>query len=96
MSYRIDVVNQSVAEAVRHAGGLIFDRSRAGWRVRVVIDDAANSRALSILGACAGLDTCIEADEEFCSRILDPALEHAVDNRPRSSSPKLVGGCPSG
>lgn len=50
MGYQLDVVSASVAEAVRYAGGLMFDRSAAGWRVRVVTDDAAHRRALTILG----------------------------------------------
>lgn len=50
MGYQLDVVTSSVAEAVRYAGGLMFDRSAAGWRVGVVTDDAAHRRALSILG----------------------------------------------
>lgn len=51
MGYRIDVITDSVSEAVRHAGGLMFDRSRAGWDVVVLTDDPDNSRALAILGA---------------------------------------------
>jgi hypothetical protein len=50
VSYRIDVVTDSVLEAVRHAGGLMFDFRRAGWQVVVVTDDDAHSRALDILG----------------------------------------------
>ena len=50
MSYQVDVVVDSVAEAVRHAGGLMFDRRRMGWRVSVVTDDTAHCRALTILG----------------------------------------------
>lgn len=51
VSYRIDVVTDSVPDAIRHAGGLIFDRRRAGWQVVVVTDDAVHSRAVAILGA---------------------------------------------
>lgn len=51
VGYRIDVITDSVSEAVRHAGGLMFDRSRAGWDVVVLTDDRENSRALAILGA---------------------------------------------
>jgi hypothetical protein len=49
--YQVDVVADSVAEAVRHAGGLMFDRRRMGWHVRVVTNDTADCRALTILGA---------------------------------------------
>jgi hypothetical protein len=51
VSYRIDVITDSVLEAIRHAGGLMFDRRRAGWEVVVVTDDAVHSRAVAILGA---------------------------------------------
>ncbi|MGE2713392.1 hypothetical protein ACQI4L_04975 [Mycolicibacterium litorale] len=51
MSYQFDVITTDVADAVRHVGGLMFDRNRAGWRVRVVTDDTAHRRALAILGA---------------------------------------------
>ena len=30
MNYRLDVVTDDVREAVLHAGGLMFDRRRAG------------------------------------------------------------------
>lgn len=49
-SYRLDVISASVADAVRYAGGLMFDRGRAGWRVVVVTEDATHSTALTILG----------------------------------------------
>lgn len=51
MGYHIDVITDSVPEAIRHAGGLMFDYGRAGWQVVVVTDDAAHPRALAILGA---------------------------------------------
>jgi hypothetical protein len=50
-SYRLDVISVSVADAVRYAGGLMFDRGRAGWRVVVVTEDLTQSTALTILGA---------------------------------------------
>lgn len=53
MSYRLDVVTGSIADAVRHARGLMFDRGRAGWRVVVVTDDDAPFTALTILGTHA-------------------------------------------
>ena len=53
MGYRLDVVADSVAEAVRQAGGLMFDRCRAGWQVVVVTTDDAHADALTILGVRA-------------------------------------------
>ncbi|CAJ1581220.1 hypothetical protein [[Mycobacterium] wendilense] len=58
MRYRLDVVAPSVRDAVSAAGGWMFDRVMAGWDVRVLIDperaDAADDRALQILGADTG------------------------------------------
>lgn len=53
MGYRLDVVADSVAEAVRQAGGLMFDRCRAGWQVVVVTTDDTHADALAILGVRA-------------------------------------------
>lgn len=52
-SYRLDVISASVADAVRYAGGLMFDRGRAGWRVVLVTEDLTHSTALAILGTRA-------------------------------------------
>ena len=56
MRYRLDVVAPSVAEAVRAAGGWMFDRVMAGWDIRVLLhhDAAADDRALQIIGADTG------------------------------------------
>lgn len=58
MRYRLDVVAPSVVEAVRSAGGWMFDRVMAGWDVRVLVHpsdgDADGDRALQILGADTG------------------------------------------
>ena len=51
MRYRLDIVAPSVAEAVQHAGGWIFDRVMAGWDVNVLLAEPGDTRPLSILGA---------------------------------------------
>lgn len=51
VSYRLDIVAPSVGDVVKHAGGWIFDRARAGWRVRVVVGELIVDRPLRILGA---------------------------------------------
>jgi hypothetical protein len=51
MRYRLDIVASSVAEAVQHAGGWMFDRVMAGWEVNVLLAQPGDTRALSILGA---------------------------------------------
>ncbi len=61
MRYRLDVVAPSVVEAVRAAGGWMFDRVMAGWDVRVLLDTAEDDRALQILGAdTADLESALE------------------------------------
>lgn len=51
MGYRLEVITDNVPEALRRAGGLMFDYGRAGWQVVVITDDDMHSRALTILGA---------------------------------------------
>ncbi len=51
MRYRLDIVAPSVAEAVRNAGGWIFDRVMAGWDVNVLLTEPGGTRPLTILGA---------------------------------------------
>ncbi|MGV0834996.1 hypothetical protein [Mycolicibacterium thermoresistibile] len=72
MGYCIDVITDSVQEAVRHAGGFMFDRRRAGWHVVVVTDDAAHSRALAILGVSS------QSPGEFADRTLDCEVHTVV------------------
>lgn len=47
------VVAADVADAVNAAGGLIFDRVSAGWRVAVYLESPGDDRPLRILGAGA-------------------------------------------
>ncbi|MFF0490073.1 hypothetical protein ACFYTQ_13735 [Nocardia sp. NPDC004068] len=49
--YRLDVVATSVADAVEHAGGWLFDRAAAGWEVSVLVPEPDDDRPLRILGA---------------------------------------------
>lgn len=51
MRYRLDVVASSVGDAVRYAGGWIYDRVMAGWDVTVLVGDDEDLRPLQILGA---------------------------------------------
>lgn len=45
------VTAPNVADAVRSAGGLMFDRARLGWRVIVSVSEDQDTRALRVLGA---------------------------------------------
>lgn len=51
MRYRLDVVTPTALEAVKHAGGWIYDRVMAGWDVTVLVDSHDDLRPLQILGA---------------------------------------------
>lgn len=51
MRYRLDVVAPTVVDAVRCAGGWIYDRVMAGWDVTVLIGCDDDLRPLQILGA---------------------------------------------
>jgi hypothetical protein len=51
MRYRLDVVAPTVADAVKFAGGWVYDRVMAGWDVTVLIATDDDARPLEILGA---------------------------------------------
>ncbi|MDG4668531.1 hypothetical protein [Mycobacterium sp. 236(2023)] len=51
MRYRLDVVSPTVLDAVRFAGGWIYDRVMAGWDVTVLVGSDEDVRPLQILGA---------------------------------------------
>lgn len=51
MRYRLDVVAPTVLDAVKYAGGWVYDRAMAGWDVTVLIADPGDVRPLNILGA---------------------------------------------
>ncbi|MGY4712545.1 hypothetical protein ACXDF8_23820 [Mycolicibacterium sp. CBM1] len=65
MRYRLDVVAPSVEEAVRHAGGWMFDRVMAGWDVNVLLANPADTRPLTILGAqCVDFESMLAAGDD--------------------------------
>ncbi|MBO0680839.1 hypothetical protein JRC04_25515 [Mycolicibacterium sp. S2-37] len=49
--YRLDVIAVDAEDAVRFAGGLICDRSLAGWDVSVLTGTDGGEHALCVLGA---------------------------------------------
>lgn len=51
MRYRLDVVAPTVLDAVRFAGGWVYDRVMAGWDVTVLVGGDEDVRPLTILGA---------------------------------------------
>lgn len=50
MRYRFDVAAANAAEAVKFAGGWMYDRVMAGWDVTVLLPDRSDERPLQILG----------------------------------------------
>jgi hypothetical protein len=57
---RLAVMAPRLAEAVRFAGGWLFDQAMAGWDVAVLTADDADARPLRILGArAADLETVL-------------------------------------
>jgi hypothetical protein len=51
MRYRLDVVTPNILDAVKFAGGWVYDRVMAGWDVTVLIASHGDVRPLEILGA---------------------------------------------
>lgn len=51
LAHEMTVVASSVADVVAAAGGWLYDRRMAGWRVNVVVPDRGGRPALQILGA---------------------------------------------
>jgi hypothetical protein len=65
MRYRLDVVAPTVLDAVRFAGGWVYDRVMAGWDVTVLVGSDEDVRPLEILGAdVLNLESVLEAWEQ--------------------------------
>ena len=65
MRYRLDVVAPTVLDAVRFAGGWVYDRVMAGWDVTVLIGNDEDVRPLEILGAeVRDLESVLESWED--------------------------------
>lgn len=65
MRYRLDVVAPNVLDAVKFAGGWVYDRVMAGWDVTVLITGQEDARPLEILGAeVRDLESVLAAWEE--------------------------------
>ena len=65
MRYRLDVVAPTVLDAVKFAGGWVYDRVMAGWDVTVLIAADEDVRPLEILGAeVRDLESVLESWED--------------------------------
>ena len=67
---RMTTIAPSTAEAVRSAGGWLFDQVMAGWDVTVVTADQGDPRPLHILGVRAR-----DLDSVFAAPVLGPCLQ---------------------
>ncbi|WP_159228940.1 hypothetical protein [Mycolicibacterium vanbaalenii] len=54
LAYHLTAVAADVEDVVRHAGGWLCDRARAGWQVTVLVPPGSDTRALTILGVGVG------------------------------------------
>jgi hypothetical protein len=78
----------TTAEAVRSAGGWLFDRVMAGWDVTVLVSDVLDSRPLHILGARAvdlGIALSCHVRKPKPHALAVDAGLYAVDERVRHS-----------
>ena len=66
---RLAAIAPTAAEAVRYAGGWLFDQVMAGWDVAVITADDGDPRPLDILGVRAG-----NFDALFAAPVLGPRL----------------------
>jgi hypothetical protein len=84
VSYQLAIVTETVEDAVRYAGGLMFDRARAGWQVVVVTDDDftdVHLTALTILGAQTQSPRRLEATIPGLHRSVRTRVQ-SIDERP--------------
>jgi hypothetical protein len=87
LRHEMTVVASSVTDVVTSAGGWLYDRRMAGWRVNVLVDDRAGERALRILGAdvfdlTGNLET-ISDDPDRVATLAVAADVYAADRRVR-------------
>jgi hypothetical protein len=64
LRYQLNVVALTMEDVVRSAGGWLYDSTRAGWDVNVVVANGGDPRPMTILGA-----TALDLDESFLSMV---------------------------
>jgi hypothetical protein len=64
LRYQLNVVALTMEDVVRSAGGWLYDSTRAGWDVNVLVADGGDPRPMTILGA-----TALDLDESFLSMV---------------------------
>ena len=87
LRHEMTVVASGVADVVASAGGWLFDRRMAGWKVNVLVSDRAGERALRILGAdvldLSGDLEAITEDPDRAATLAVAADVYAADERVR-------------
>lgn len=77
--YLLDVVAPNVDLVVAGAGGWLFDRVRAGWRVRVIVAERSSERPLNILGVSAVVSLAdVDADDPLLAQSLETSRPATV------------------
>ena len=81
------VIASSVTDVVASAGGWLFDRRMAGWKVDVLVADRVGERALQILGVRTldlnGSRQVITGDPDRAATLAVAADVYAADERVR-------------
>ena len=87
MQHEMTVVGSGVADVVASAGGWLYDRRAAGWKVNVLVADRTGERALRILGAdvfdLSGDLDAITDDPDRAATLAVAADVYAADVRVR-------------
>jgi hypothetical protein len=87
LQHEMTVVASTVADVVVSAGGWLYDRRMAGWKVNVLVADRTGERALRILGAdvldLAGDLEAITDDADRAATLAVAADVYAADGRVR-------------
>ena len=85
--HEMTVIASSVTDVVASAGGWLFDRRMAGWKVDVLVADRVGERALQILGAhtldLTGDRQVITGDPDRVATLAVAADVYAADERVR-------------
>ena len=94
MHYRLDVVAASAADAVRSAGGWLYDRAMAGWEVTVLLPRSCDPRPLRILGVKV-MDLAAGFERTYSALQSQPSLAvsaeaYAADRRIREAVLKAL------
>ena len=94
--YTLDVVAVDTADAVRAAGGLMFDRIYEGWTTRVFVLEDLDPRPLHILGAHGlhydSIDMLAPSKSRTALALSSAALDHS-DEVYRNILTRLRRGC---